>query len=226
MTGRAKVRLALVGSALAFAARAIAERRALRNELEDTVGTLPIRTDAQLHCLHDALHARIDPGAVDKEARRPLLRDRAVDVWRSGKGLCGENARLAITFLDLGGVQANRLYLRGERWDHCMAEMLWRGEWVAFDGHDDETLRMTDEQIGQLRATDIGSFPNRAPRNPWRRAVRFKPLLTTAPSVLDTVRPPRTLVRVAESPDAVRALVLLVAAVLFATPRRSSVRRG
>jgi hypothetical protein len=224
MTGRGTVRVALLGAAVAFALRAAAERRELRRALEEVIGSPPIRTEAQLLRLHHALHARIDPRAVDKEARRPLLRNRAVEVWRSGVGLCGENARVAIALLDLGGVRANRLYLRGERWDHCMAEILWRGRWVAFDGHDDEALRMTDDQVGQLPSTDIASLPNRAGRNPWRRAVRFKPLLATAPSGLDAVRPPRTLVRMAESPDAIRALALMVAAAFV--PRRSSVRRG
>ncbi|MEY2448339.1 MAG: hypothetical protein QOH79_1815 [Acidimicrobiaceae bacterium] len=214
MISRASVRVALLGASFAFAARAVAERRALRDALVDAVGPLPIETDAQLLRLHSTLRAGIDPRAIDKQARRPLLRSRAVDVWRSGAGLCGENARLAITFLDLGGVRGNRLYLRGERWDHCMAEILWRGQWVAFDGHDDETLRMTDEQVGRLPSTDLRSFPNRAPRNPWRRAVRFKPLLAAAPSVLDAARPPRTVVRMAESPDALRALVFLVAAAI------------
>jgi hypothetical protein len=224
MIGRASVRLALLGASFAFLVRATRERRELRHALEGAIGPLPIRTDAQLLRLHHTLRTRIDPRAIEKEARRPMLRSRAVDVWRSGAGLCGENARVAITFLDLGGVRANRLYLRGERWDHCMAEILWRDRWVAFDGHDDEALRMTEDQIGHLLSDDIGSFPNQARRNPWRRAVRFKPLLATAPSALDTVRPPRTLVRVAESPDALRGVILLLAAVVVGTRRRSSVR--
>ncbi len=118
-----------------------------------------------------------------------------------GKGLCGENARLALTFLGLGGVRAHRLYLHGERWEHCMVEAQWRGRWVAFDGHEDQKLRMTDDQIGHIPSDRLGDFPNAARRNKWLRAVRFKPLLRLPPTVLDRLRPPRLVVRVAESPD-------------------------
>jgi hypothetical protein len=104
-----------------------------------------------------------------------------------------------------------------------MAEINWHGRWIAFDGHEDEKLRMADDQVGRLSSHDISVLPNRALSNPWRRAVRFKPLLSIKAHAIDTVRPPQFVVRIAESPDAVRSIGLgLAAGILAAVDHRTS----
>ena len=208
--------IGLVAASLAAASvvRAVDERRELRRALAGTIGTTTIETDEQLQELHHHLHTNIDPNAIEREARRPILRSRAVDTWRTGEGLCGENARLAITLLSLGDVPANRLYLKGERWEHCMVEAQWSGQWVAFDGHQDPSLQMQDDQIGHIPSDRLELFPNTASRNPWRRAVRFKPLLRLPATSLDRIRPPQIVVRIAESPDLLRGLGLSIVALV------------
>jgi hypothetical protein len=46
---------------------------------------------------------------------RPLLRDTAADTLRTGKGRCGEAARVFVNMARAAGINAQRLYLEGEK---------------------------------------------------------------------------------------------------------------
>jgi hypothetical protein len=46
---------------------------------------------------------------------RPFLRDTAADTLRTGKGRCGEAARVFVNMARAAGIDAQRLYLEGEK---------------------------------------------------------------------------------------------------------------
>jgi hypothetical protein len=46
---------------------------------------------------------------------RPFLRDTAADTLRTGKGRCGEAARVFVNMARVAGINAQRLYLEGEK---------------------------------------------------------------------------------------------------------------
>jgi hypothetical protein len=148
---------------------------------------------------------------------RPPLRASARRVLETGAGFCGENARVAVRLLRLGGVDAHRLYLVGERWGHVVVEHRWDGGWRVFDAHLDPRTQPTDEQIGRIDAEELSAFPNRAPENPWRGSFRI-PWLGRRPRWSRT-RPPALLTALAETPSLVAvvagAAVALAGALLL-----------
>jgi hypothetical protein len=150
-------------------------------------------------------------------APRPLLRASARRVLETGEGFCGENARVAVRLLRLGGIDAHRLYLVGERWGHVVVEHRWDGGWRLFDAHVDPRTQLGDEQVGLIDAGDLRAFPNRAAENPWRGSFRV-PLLGRLGG-MSRVRPPGILTALAETPALVAvtggALLVLAAALVL-----------
>jgi hypothetical protein len=186
------------------------ERAGLKNTLNSVVpgGRIRRREDvlAVWHLLRTTV--RWDPAL--QTARRPWLRAPAGQTLRTGRGLCGENARLAVRLLRLGGCRANRLYLFGRRWGHVVVELWWEGGWRLFDAHaDDDTLPSAD-QIGVVPSTEVAGFPNRHIENPWVGAATTK-LLRKIPW-LARRRLPGLLVEWAESPHLIRASMALLVA--------------
>lgn len=70
--------------------------------------------DAKVTALRDYVRAHVRN--VDFSARsRPFLRDTAADSLRTGKGRCGEAARVFINMARAAGIPAQRLYLEGRK---------------------------------------------------------------------------------------------------------------
>jgi hypothetical protein len=145
---------------------------------------------------------------------RPPLRASARRVLETGEGFCGENARVAVRLLRLGGVDAHRLYLVGERWGHVVVEHDWEGRWRLFDAHVDARTQLADDQVGRVDAEDLSTFPNRAPENPWRAGFRIPVLGRRAWA--RRMRPPALLTALAETPSLVAVAVGLVVALASA----------
>jgi hypothetical protein len=57
---------------------------------------------------------------------RPFLRDTAADTLRTGKGRCGEAARVFVNMARAAGIPAQRLYLEGEK-SHVVTVVSRRG---------------------------------------------------------------------------------------------------
>jgi hypothetical protein len=86
-------------------------RRAAREALE-TSGARDRR--AKLTALRDFVRARVN--TVDFYFKdRPLLRNTAAETLRTGKGRCGESARLFYNLARAAGIHSQRLYLEGRR---------------------------------------------------------------------------------------------------------------
>lgn len=86
-------------------------RAATRQALEGATGA---DFDAKVTALRDYVRARVRN--VEFSAKgRPFLRDTAADSLSTGKGRCGEAARVFINMARAAGIPAQRLYLEGRR---------------------------------------------------------------------------------------------------------------
>ena len=117
----------LFASALLFLTLAVAEAVS-QNRDDDYVnsrasealrGVPAADFDARMNALRDYVRARVHN--VDFPARgRPFLRDTAADTLRTGRGRCGEAARVFVNLARESGINAQRLYLDGPR-PHVLA---------------------------------------------------------------------------------------------------------
>ena len=74
---------------------------------------------ARVAALRDYVRARVRN--VEFSARgRPFLRDSAAETLRTGKGRCGEAARVFVNLARAAGIPARRLYLEGRK-SHVVA---------------------------------------------------------------------------------------------------------
>ena len=200
----------------------LCEQRSLKALLRRLLKDGRVETRDDLITLKQFLSERIAYDLSRKDERRPLLRQSAATTLARGEGFCGENARVAIRLLNLGGVRANRLYLQGPRWSHVLVEHDWESGRRLFDSHPDPGTLLRDEDVGRIGAWEIERLPNTyRDLNPWMASFRIR--LPKRPALwrrLGQCRPPRVVVAVAESPDLVRALAgftLLFAGLLAAS---------
>ncbi len=201
--------------------RFLQEQRALRRLLHRLLPAGRFQSSDDLVTLKRFLHETISYDMSKRELPRPMLRDSAATILARGEGFCGENARVAIRLLALGGVRANRFYLEGPRWSHVIVEHRWGDGWRLFDGHKDPGTQLADEDLGRIGVEELGRLHNDyREKNPWLAWRRLK--LPMRPSLLRALgrwRPPRLVVAVAESPDLLRAALsglIMVAGLVLA----------
>ena len=193
--------LALLGAGLGAWWR---ERALLLRVLREVAPDGRIATRAQLVRLKRRLSTSIRWSDARMHDPRPPLRASARRVLETGTGFCGENARVAVRLLRLGGVDAHRLYLVGERWGHVVVEHRWDGGWRLFDAHADPRTELADDRVGRVDTERLADFPNRAPENAWRGSFRIPGLGRRAWGA--RLRPPAALTALAETPSLVAAL--------------------
>jgi hypothetical protein len=70
--------------------------------------------DAKVIALRDYVRTHVR-NIEFKGLTRPFLRDTAADTLRTGKGRCGEAARVFVNMARAAGIPAQRLYLEGEK---------------------------------------------------------------------------------------------------------------
>ena len=156
-------------------------------------------------------HIRYDPKRVNDA--RPLLRHSAEHILKTGFGFCGENARVAIRLLGMGGVRAHRVYLEGPRWQHNVVEHEWEGSWKLFDAHSDPASLLPDEDVGSIESSDIARFPNRHEGHPWLQSYRIKLFHSLLPlRRFEQIRVPRWVAQLVETPSLVKAMLGMVGA--------------
>ena len=200
----------------------LCEQRSLKALLRRLLPHGRVETREDLITLKRFLSASISYDLSKRHDRRPLLRQSAATTLARGEGFCGENARVAIRLLNLGGVRAHRLYLQGKRWSHVLVEHDWENGPRLFDSHPDPGTLLRDEDVGRIGPSEFDRLPNAYHElNPWLASFRIKlPQRPTLWRPLSQCRPPRLLVAVAESPDLLRALAglaLLCAGLLAAS---------
>ena len=99
--------------------------------------------DAKVLALRDYIrtHVRnIEFGGLT----RPFLRDTAADTLRTGKGRCGEAARVFVNMARAAGIDAQRLYLEGEK-SHV----------ITVVGRDDGTVLIVDSSADPNYFTEL-----------------------------------------------------------------------
>jgi hypothetical protein len=117
---------ALACLALALLAAGLSEAREQRRQDEyvravtrEALANVPADFDAKVTALRD--HVRTHVRNVQFAGlTRPFLRDTAADTLRTGRGRCGEAARVFVNMARAAGIGAQRLYLEGER-SHVVA---------------------------------------------------------------------------------------------------------
>ncbi|MDT5269117.1 MAG: Transglutaminase-like superfamily [Acidobacteriota bacterium] len=70
--------------------------------------------DAKVVALRDYIRTHVR-NIEFRGLTRPFLRDTAADTLRTGKGRCGEAARVFVNMARAAGIHAQRLYLEGEQ---------------------------------------------------------------------------------------------------------------
>jgi hypothetical protein len=81
--------------------------------------------DAKVVALRDYIRAHVR-NVEFAGLTRPFLRDTAADTLRTGKGRCGEASRVFVNMARAAGINAQRLYLEGEK-SHVVSVVV-RGE--------------------------------------------------------------------------------------------------
>ena len=111
----------LAGLALALLVAGLFEAREQQRQDEyvraatrEALAGVPDDFDAKVLALRDYVRAHVR-NIEFKGLTRPFLRDTAADTLRTGKGRCGEAARVFVNMARAAGINAQRLYLEGER---------------------------------------------------------------------------------------------------------------
>ena len=107
--------------ALALLSTGVFEAREQRRQDEyvravtrEALAGVPEDFDAKVLALRDYVRAHVRNVGF-RGLARPLLRDTAADTLRTGKGRCGEAARVFVNMARAAGIGAQRLYLEGEK---------------------------------------------------------------------------------------------------------------
>jgi Transglutaminase-like superfamily len=114
--------VALAGLALASLAAGVFEAREQRRQDEyvravtrEALAGVPAGDfDAQVLALRDYVRTHVR-NVEFAGLTRPFLRDTAAETLRTGKGRCGEAARVFVNMARAAGIGAQRLYLEGEK---------------------------------------------------------------------------------------------------------------
>ncbi len=91
----------------------------VRAVTREALSGVPDDFDAKVVALRDYVRAHVR-NVNFAGLTRPFLRDTAADTLRTGKGRCGEASRVFVNMARAAGIEAQRLYLEGDR-SHVIA---------------------------------------------------------------------------------------------------------
>lgn len=192
------------------------ENSFLKEVLSRVIGANRITARDQLVKLKNHLLEHIQYDMDKRDANRPPLRATARATYQNAYGFCGENARLFIRLLHVGGVRANRVYLEGSGLYHVLLEHEWEGNWYVLDGHNDELITMSDDEVTAIPSSDPTRFPNRYEGNGWERAFRNKQFHQFGFKGMAAKRPSSLTSALMESPHLIMAAIGVVDIILGA----------
>ncbi len=189
------------------------ERQLLMAKIKDITGR---RSDfnniESITAIKRFLTESISYDIARREAKRPLLRQTAAKTLQTGFGFCGENARVAVLMLNYSGIRAGRVYLIGQHWNHVVVENLFNGQWFLFDAHRDPGVLLPDNLVCKIPINEISLFPNEyRKQNEWVKSCRIK--IAQKVEILSWLahwRLPKPLTILSESPDLIKATLLLM----------------
>ncbi|HEX8294046.1 MAG TPA: transglutaminase-like domain-containing protein [Pyrinomonadaceae bacterium] len=154
--------------------------------------------DAKVVALRDYVRTHVR-NVEFRGLTRPLLRDTAADTLRTGKGRCGEAARVFVNMARAAGIPAQRLYLEGEK-SHVVS-VVGRGDgsWLVADSSADPNYFPELEPLSALTTR-----PEFRTFSTWRRTRALRAL----PSNFASLGP---LAYLFENPHALLACLFLFA---------------
>ncbi|MFL6256105.1 MAG: transglutaminase-like domain-containing protein [Pyrinomonadaceae bacterium] len=126
--------------------------------------------DAKVLALRDYIRTHVR-NIEFKGLTRPLLRDTAADTLRTGKGRCGEAARVFVNMARAAGINAQRLYLEGEK-SHV----------ISVVSRDDGAVLVVDSSADPFYfhelapLSEITSRPEFSTYSTWRRTRALRAL--------------------------------------------------
>ena len=127
---------------LAAGARQAREQRRqdeyVRAVTREVLANVPDDFDSKVVALRDYVRTHVR-NVEFWRLSRPFLRDTAADTLRTGKGRCGEASRVFVNMALAAGIDAQRLYLEGEK-SHVVS-VVGRGDgtWLVVDSSADPT---------------------------------------------------------------------------------------
>jgi hypothetical protein len=126
--------------------------------------------DAKVLALRDYVRTHVR-NIEFKGLTRPFLRDTAADTLRTGKGRCGEAARVFVNMARAAGISAQRLYLEGEK-SHVIAVVVRDdGAVLIVDSSADPTYFQDVEPLSALsKHNEFRTFSS------WRRTRALRSL--------------------------------------------------
>ena len=144
---------------------------------------------------------------------RPFLRDTAAETLRTGKGRCGEAARVFVNMARAAGIRAQRLYLEGEKSHVVTAVRREDGAVLIVDSSADPNYFPGLEPLSAFSAhTEFRTFST------WRRTRALREL----PSNYVSLGP---LAYLFENPHALLAGLCFLASAAFITLALYAARR-
>ena len=159
--------VALAGLALALLAAGVFEAREqqrqdeyVRTVTREALAGVPDNFDAKVVALRDYIRTHVR-NIEFKGLTRPFLRDTAADTLRTGKGRCGEAARVFVNMARAAGINAQRLYLEGEK-SHV----------ITVVGHGDGTVLIVDSSADPIY------FQNLEPLSAFTKHQEFRTFST------------------------------------------------
>ena len=169
---------ALAGLALALLAAGAFEAREQRRQDEyvravtrEALAGVPAGDfDAKVSALRDYIRTHVR-NVEFRGLTRPFLRDTAADTLRTGKGRCGEAARVFVNMARAAGIPAQRLYLEGEK-SHVISVV--SGEDGAVLVVDSSADPYYFHELAPLSA--INSRPEFSTYSTWRRTRALRAL--------------------------------------------------
>ena len=194
----------------------------LKKILTKIIGKEKIENVEDLIKIKNFLNNTISYNSDLKTKKRPLLRHTSTEILNSGYGFCGENARVAIKLMLLGGIKARRIYLFRKEWQHVLIEHEWKNKWYMFDGHYDKDTLLQDSQVASIPSENIENFPNNYPNNPYLDFCSIKLFQKiTLLNPFSKIKIPIVFVYLMESPNLIKTIfafiVLSVVCLLFLT---------
>lgn len=191
---------------LFFSIKELNEIQYLKKTLLNVIGKTNITSVDDLVKIKNYLNTTIKYNPELRTKKRPLLRHTATQILQSNYGFCGENARVSIKLLLLGGISARRIYLYGIKWGHVVIEQKINGNWYLFDGHYDPKTKLEDHQVGAIQSEALAAYPNQYEDNDYIDFCRVKLFYKITPlRKYAKLKLPSLVVYLFESPNLIKA---------------------
>lgn len=183
----------------------------IQKTLKKIINKNKIQTKDDFLKIKNYLQNNISYNPYWKDKKRPLLRHTATQILKTKYGFCGENARVTIKLMLLGGVKARRIYLYRKEWQHVLIEHEFNGNYYMFDGHYDPDALLNDNETTSIPSENISDYPNSYPNNPYLYFCRiklFNKISFLKP--LSKLKLPTWSIYLSESPYLIKGLALIL----------------